>query len=97
MGKYIAKDSIIGLKDLRDNVDKYIVAIHQGKRFTVFKHSKPVFAIVPPEEMEYDLQELDGPGWKTLVRFPNKKGVTVDDFMKALERRRHGQDSKVRS
>jgi len=97
MAKYIAKDSIIGLKELRDNAEKYIAAVGKGKRFTVFKHSKPVFAIVPAEEVEYDLEELDGPGWKTLLRFPNKEGITAADLMKALERSLHGQNTKVRS
>ena len=96
MTKYIASDSIIGLKELRDDVDTYIRAVGKGKRFTVFRHSKPVFAIVPPSEVEYDLNELDGPGWKSIIRFPNKKGVSIDDLMKALERRAHGQDTKVR-
>lgn len=74
MAKYIAKDSIIGLKELRNNADKYIAAVGKGKRFTVFKHSKPVFAIVPAEELEYDLEELDGPGWKNLDLTKIRKG-----------------------
>lgn len=97
MAKYVAKDSMIGLKELRDNVDTYIKAVHKGKRFTVFKHSKPVFAIVPPEEAEYDLEELDGPRWKTVIRFPNKEGVMIDDLVKALRDHAHGPRSKVRS
>jgi len=69
MTKYIASDSIIGLKELRDNVDTYIAAVKKGKKFTVFRHSKPVFSISSPEEAEYDLDELDGPGWKTVIDF----------------------------
>ena len=93
MAKYIAKDSIIGLKELRNNVDKYIAAVGKGKRFTVFRHSKPIFAIVPPEEVEYDLAEIDGPGWKKLIDFTKirKGGVHIDDVIASLERV-HGQD-----
>jgi len=93
MAKFIEKDSIIGLKDLRDNVDKYISAVGKGKRFTVFKHSKPVFAIVPPSEVEYDINELDGRGWKTLVDFTKikKGGIPIDDVIASIERV-HGQD-----
>jgi len=90
MTKYIASDSIVGLKELRDNVDTYISAVKKGKHFTVFRHSKPVFSIVPPEEVEYDLDELDGPGWKTLIDFTKKGSPTVDDLIKSLERI-HGQ------
>lgn len=88
MARYIEKDSIIGLKELRENVDKYINAIGKGKRFTVFRHSKPVFSIVPPEEVEYDLEELDGPGWKTLIDFIKikKGGVPAEEVLASLER-----------
>ena len=93
MVKYIATDSIIGLKELRDNVDTYIAAVKKGKRFTVFRHSKPVFAIVPPSEVEYDLDELDGPGWKKLIDFTKvrKGGVSIDEVISSLERV-HGKD-----
>lgn len=90
MTKYIASDSIIGLKELRDNVSTYIAAVKKGKRFTVFRHSKPVFSIVPPSEVEYDLKELDGPGWKTVIKFPNKDGITVDNLVESIKRI-HGQ------
>lgn len=88
MAKYIATDSIIGIKELRDNVDTYIDAVKKGKSFTVFRHSKPVFAIVPPSEVEYDLEELDGPGWKTLIDFTKikKGGVPVEEVIASLER-----------
>lgn len=91
MTKYIASDSIIGLKQLRDNVDTYIAAVKKGKSFTVFRHSKPVFSIVPPAEVEYDLEELDGPGWTdfdlTKIR---KGGVPAEEVLAALQRL-HGQ------
>jgi len=88
MAKYIASDSIIGLKELRDNVDTYIAAVKKGKRFTVFRHSTPVFSIVPPAETEYDLEELDGPGWKTVIDFTKikKGGVPIDEVIASLER-----------
>lgn len=93
MTKYIASDSIIGLKELRDNVDTYIAAVKKGKKFTVFRHSKPVFSIVPPSEVEYDLEELDGPGWKTVIDFTKikKGGVPADEVIASLERL-HAQD-----
>jgi len=90
MTKYIASDSMVGLKELRDNVDIYISAVKKGKKFTVYRHSKPVFAIVPPSEVEYDLDELDGPGWKTVFDFTKKGGVTVDDLIESIGRI-HGQ------
>ncbi len=92
MTKYIATDSIIGLKELRDNVNIYIAAVKKGQKFTVFRHSKPVFSIVPPSEVEYDLEELDGPGWKTLIDFTKikKGGVPAEEVLASLERM-HGR------
>ncbi len=92
MAKYIATDSIIGLKELRDNIDTYIKAVGKGKKFTVFRHSKPVFSIVPPSEVEYDLEEIDGPGWKTVIDFTKirKGGVPAEEVLASLERL-HGQ------
>jgi len=93
MTKYIASDSIIGLKELRDNVDTYIAAVKKGKKFTVFRHSKPVFSISSPEEAEYDLDELDGPGWKTVIDFTKirKGGVPVEEVIESIKRV-HGQN-----
>ena len=86
MAKYIASDSIIGLKQLRDNVNTYIAAVKKGKSFTVFRHSKPVFSIVPPAEVFYDVEELDGPGWTdfdlTKIR---KGGVPAEEVLAALK------------
>lgn len=88
MTKYIAKDSIIGLKELRDNVDTYISAVKKGKKFTVCRHSQPVFAIVPPSEVEYDLDEIDGKGWKTVIDFTKirKGGVPVEEVIASIDR-----------
>lgn len=88
MVKFIEKDSIIGVKDLRDNLDKYIKEVKKGRSFTVFRHSEPVFGIVPPSEVEYDLDELDGPGWKTVIDFTKikKGGVPASEVAAALKR-----------
>ncbi len=91
MAKYIAKDSIIGLKELRDDTDKYIRAVGKGKRFTVFRHSKPVFAIVPASEVEYDLDELDGPGWTNFDLTKIRKGGVPAEVLTAAIERIHGQ------
>ncbi|MEK9154296.1 MAG: hypothetical protein AAB798_02385 [Patescibacteria group bacterium] len=92
MARISMTDSNIGLKELRDNVDSYISAVKKGKKFTVYRHSTPVFAIVPPSEVEYDLEEIDGPGWKTLIDFTKikKGGVPIDEVIASLERT-HGQ------
>lgn len=40
-------ETIIGLKELRENVAFYAKAVSQGQVFIVVKQSKPLFKIVP--------------------------------------------------
>ncbi|MBI3627610.1 MAG: type II toxin-antitoxin system prevent-host-death family antitoxin [Candidatus Sungbacteria bacterium] len=70
--------TIIGLKQLRENVEKYVLEVHKGKSFTVVKKSKPVFRIVPPDE--------DNEMWETVVDFTefNKKGVPARELLRRL-------------
>jgi antitoxin (DNA-binding transcriptional repressor) of toxin-antitoxin stability system len=42
-------DNIIGLKDLRENVDRYIANVSKGQSFLVVRKSKPVFKISAPD------------------------------------------------
>lgn len=41
---------IVGLKEFRNNVDVWIKHVNHGNSLLVFKRSKAVFKIVPPEE-----------------------------------------------
>ena len=41
------KNAIIGLKDLRENMDSYISQINKGRTFVVVRKSKPVFKLTP--------------------------------------------------
>jgi prevent-host-death family protein len=41
--------TIIGLKELRQNVTKIAERAQKGEKFTVVKRSKPVFTIIPPQ------------------------------------------------
>ena len=74
------KNSIIGLKDLRENTESYIAKIKRGRSFVVVKKSKPVFKITPVDEWG------DEGVWETVVDFTqiNPKGVPVADVRKAL-------------
>ena len=92
MAKITTSSENVGLREFRENTGKYVAALKKGKKFTIFKHSKPIFAVVPADEVEYDLDELDGPGWKTLIDFTKirKGGVPAEEVLAALERL-HGQ------
>lgn len=70
--------NIIGLKELRENVDAYVSQIEKGKSFTVVRRSRPLFRIVPPEEG----QEL----WETVVDFTKikKGGIPIKELLSRL-------------
>ncbi len=70
-------ESLIALKDLRLNMDKYASEVKAGKSFIVLKQSKPLFKISPVSE--------DG-DWEEAVNFTKikKGGVSIDELLKAL-------------
>jgi len=73
------KNNIIGLKELRENIETYISRIKEGKSFIIVKKSKPVFKIVPPEIEER---------WETIVDFTtiNKNGISARKVLKELRK-----------
>ena len=73
------KNAIIGLKELRENMDNYISQINKGRTFVVVRKSKPVFKLTP----------LDAWGdegvWEKVVDFTKikKRGLPLDNvFLK---------------
>ncbi|MBI3459297.1 type II toxin-antitoxin system Phd/YefM family antitoxin [Candidatus Azambacteria bacterium] len=44
------QSNILGFKELRENADKYIKAVLNGRTFTVVRRSKPIFKMVPVDE-----------------------------------------------
>jgi prevent-host-death family protein len=88
MAKITTSSANIGLREFRENTAKYVAQVKKGKKFTVYRHSKPIFAVVPADEVEYDLDEIDGPGWKTLIDFTKirKGGVPAEELIAAIDR-----------
>ena len=73
---------IIGLKDLRENTQKYVDAAARGKSFVVVRRSKPIFRVEPVDEWG------DEGTWKTLIDFTKikKGGVPIREVIESLER-----------
>ncbi|MEK7187372.1 MAG: hypothetical protein AAB691_00820 [Patescibacteria group bacterium] len=71
------KNTIVGLKELRENIDKYISQVEKGDSFTVMRKSKPVFKISPLGESDM---------WETIADFTKikKEGVSAKDILKEL-------------
>lgn len=72
--------NIIGLKDLRVNMQKYASRVEKGESFVVVKKSKPLFKISSPDE--------DEGLWETVVDFTriNKDGVDAKKVLGALRK-----------
>lgn len=70
--------SLVGLKELRENIDTYINAVEKGQSFIVVRKSKPVFKISSLHEAD----EL----WEPLVDFTKikKGGVALNQILSRL-------------
>ena len=66
--------NIISLKELKQNINKYIIGVSKGKEFIVFKKSKPIFRLVP-----YIKKEV----WEEVVDFTKfcKRGIPIKEFL----------------
>jgi len=70
---------ILGLKELRENIEKYVSLIEKGKSFMVVRKSKPLFKIVSPKSEEQ---------WEIVADFTkiNKNGVNAREILKELHK-----------
>ncbi|MFH1509825.1 MAG: type II toxin-antitoxin system prevent-host-death family antitoxin [Candidatus Nealsonbacteria bacterium] len=71
-------NTIVGLKELRENIDTYINAVERGKSFVIVRKSKPVFRIS-------SLQEADEL-WEQIIDFTKikKGGVAINQLLSRL-------------
>ncbi len=71
------KNSIVGLKELRENMDSYISQVKKGRSFVVVRKSKPVFKLTP-----LDMWGDEGV-WEKVVDFTKikKGGVLLADVL----------------
>ena len=71
------KNTIIGLKELRENMNNYISQVKKGRSFVVVRKSKPVFKLTP-----LDMWGDEGV-WEKVVDFTKikKGGVLLADVL----------------
>lgn len=77
----LKNQSIIGLKDLRENTNSFIAKINRGESFVVVRRSKPVFKLVPVDEWG------DTGHWETVADFTTikKNGLSAKTILKRLK------------
>lgn len=75
------KTKIVGLKDLRENMETYIDQVGKGKSFTIVRRSKPIFKLTPVDEWG------DDGVWETVLDFSDMKGggMKAEDFLKRIK------------
>jgi antitoxin (DNA-binding transcriptional repressor) of toxin-antitoxin stability system len=81
----------VGLRALRENMDKYVERLSKGESFLVLRKSTPVFKMEPVDEWG------DEGHWENLdLRDKNGKGMSVDEFSAMIKKSiENGQKSKV--
>ena len=72
------KDSIVGLKNLREHMETYISQVEKGESFIVMRRSKPIFKISSVEE--------NNEMWERVIDFTKikKGGIAVAELIKRL-------------
>ena len=72
------KNAIVGLKELRENIETYITEVKKGKSFIVVRRSKPILKISAPDE--------DEGMWEEVVDFTkiNKGGIVISNLISRL-------------
>ena len=73
--------SIVGLRELRENLADYVKAIQGGATFTVVRRSKPIFNLSP-----VDVTTANETAWEAVVDFSTikKGGVNIKEIIKRL-------------
>jgi antitoxin (DNA-binding transcriptional repressor) of toxin-antitoxin stability system len=81
MSSKTKQSNIIGLKNLRENMETFIDRVQKGESLTVLRRNQPIFQITPIETTN----ESD---WETVIDFTeiNPKGVPANDLLKALQK-----------
>jgi len=72
---------VVGLRELRENMDKYVERIGKGESFLVLRKSKPVFKIKPVDQWG------DEGHWRNLdLRDKKGRGMPIDDAIAMVQK-----------
>ncbi len=71
-------DKLVGLKELRQNMEKYIERVKKGESLIVVRRSTPLFRISSVEDVEEN--------WEEVVDFTKikKGGVDIKDILSRI-------------
>lgn len=85
--------TIIGLKELRENTEKYIGAVGRGRSFTVVRRSRPIFKVMPVDKWG------DEGEWETILDLTKGKDRKITagqllSYMRAFDAKQSRKVSK---
>jgi len=71
--------SVVGLKELRANMETYIKRVEKGESITITRRSTPLFVISPVD---------DEGQWETVIDFVKEtgKGMPIQELITSLEK-----------
>ena len=80
MSTKMKKNQVVGLKELRENMESYISRVGKGESITVLRRNVPIFRLSPVDEEEM--------GWETVIDFTeiNPRGVSGREILKRLKK-----------
>ncbi len=80
--------TIIGLKELRNNMEEYIARVGKGESITVFRRSTPLFKLTPLSPKNED-------GWETIIDFQAEfgEGMPIEELLHSIEK--YGSQRKI--
>ena len=78
------KKNIVGLKELRENMETYIERVNAGESITVFRRSTPLFKLSPVDIDE----DMDEANWETVIDFTKEtgEGVSGRELLAAMKK-----------
>jgi antitoxin (DNA-binding transcriptional repressor) of toxin-antitoxin stability system len=73
------KTNIVGLKELRENMNAFIDRVDKGESFTVIRRSQAVFQLSPVDS--------EVSGWESVIDFTelDERGVSARDILRSLK------------
>ncbi len=81
MNTKITAKNIVGLKELRENMETYIKRVENGESLTIMRKSSPIFRISP-------VDSDDESEWETVIDFTeiHPQGVSAREILKRLKK-----------
>lgn len=85
MNTKVQKKIIVGLKELRENMETYIKCVQKGESVTIMRRSTPIFKLSPIDE---DIVE-----WESVADFTkiDKNGISGKEILAHIKNI-HGQN-----